>query len=127
MFPALADQWYRQVQAQRSWKNFQADDFQRLQRDYGVTWVVLQRGGAIYNVGVPRAGAPLSERCGDSLEGRVGFGLCRQLNRLLKKPILRRFVTGHSFSRAVAVYLFLSSRAGFSPTRDLLLDFFSRL
>lgn len=47
MFPALADKWYQQVQAQRGWKNFQADDFQRLQRDYGVTWVVLQRGSTV--------------------------------------------------------------------------------
>jgi hypothetical protein len=47
MFPALADEWYQQVQAQRGWTNFQAQDFQRLRHDYGVTWFVLQRGDAI--------------------------------------------------------------------------------
>jgi len=47
MFPALADQWYEQVQAQRDWRDFQAQDFQRLRRDYGVDWVVLQRGSRV--------------------------------------------------------------------------------
>jgi hypothetical protein len=43
MFPALAETWHQQVQAQSGWKNFQADDFRRLQRDFGVGWVVLER------------------------------------------------------------------------------------
>ncbi len=43
MFPALAQDWYVQDQAQQGWQNFQAADFQRLHRDYGVTWVVLQQ------------------------------------------------------------------------------------
>jgi len=46
MFPALAGPWYQQVQAQRGWKDFQARDFERLRRDYGVSWVVLQRGSS---------------------------------------------------------------------------------
>lgn len=45
MFPALADEWFRQVQAQNGWKDFQAQDFQRLRADFGVTWVVLQSPG----------------------------------------------------------------------------------
>jgi hypothetical protein len=45
MFPAMADEWLRQVQAQTSWNNFQAQDFHRLQTDFGVTWVVLQSPG----------------------------------------------------------------------------------
>jgi len=45
MFPALADEWLRQVQAQGNWKNFQLQDFRRLQADYGVTWLVLQPPG----------------------------------------------------------------------------------
>jgi hypothetical protein len=43
MFPSLADAWFHQVEAERNWKTFQAQDFQRLQREYGVTWVVLER------------------------------------------------------------------------------------
>ena len=46
MFPAMADEWYRQVQAQSGWKSFQALDFDRLQEAYGVSWVVLQQPGA---------------------------------------------------------------------------------
>ncbi|HTA23581.1 MAG TPA: hypothetical protein VK763_08620 [Terriglobales bacterium] len=45
MFPALADEWFHQVQAQTGWKDFQAQDFQRLHTDFGVTWVVLQSPG----------------------------------------------------------------------------------
>jgi hypothetical protein len=45
MFPALARDWYAQNRAQQGWRNFQASDFERLRRDYGVTWVVLQRPG----------------------------------------------------------------------------------
>lgn len=45
MFPGLADEWLRQTQAQTGWKNFQAQDFRRLQADFGVTWVVLQSPG----------------------------------------------------------------------------------
>jgi len=47
MFPPLADEWLRQVQAQSGWKTFQAQDFRRLQAEYGVNWVVLQQPGAI--------------------------------------------------------------------------------
>jgi len=46
MFPAMADDWYRQVQAQSEWKNLQQDDFRRLQKEYGVNWVVLQQPGS---------------------------------------------------------------------------------
>jgi hypothetical protein len=45
MFPPLADTWLQQVQALRGWKNFQAQDFQRLREGYGVSWVVLQAPG----------------------------------------------------------------------------------
>lgn len=41
MFPAMADEWFRQVQAQTGWKNFRAEDFHRLRSAFGVTWVVL--------------------------------------------------------------------------------------
>jgi len=42
MFPALADEWFRQVQAQSGWGEFHLQDFRRLQVQYGVTWLVLQ-------------------------------------------------------------------------------------
>jgi hypothetical protein len=45
MFPALAETWSQQVHAQSGWKNFQAEDFRRLQREFGVGWVVLERPG----------------------------------------------------------------------------------
>ncbi|MGA8764137.1 MAG: hypothetical protein WB562_14820 [Candidatus Sulfotelmatobacter sp.] len=45
MFPALAEEWRTQVQAQTPWKNFQAEDFARLKNQYGVSWVVVQQPG----------------------------------------------------------------------------------
>ncbi len=42
MFPPLAEEWQRQVQAQNGWKTFQPQDFDRLQSTYGVNWVVVQ-------------------------------------------------------------------------------------
>ncbi len=46
MFPPMAEEWLRQVQAQQGWKNFQAPDFSRLETLYGVNWVILQQPGA---------------------------------------------------------------------------------
>jgi hypothetical protein len=45
MFPALADEWWAQVQAQSPWKGFQAADFTKLREKHGVRWVVLQQPG----------------------------------------------------------------------------------
>jgi hypothetical protein len=45
MFPPNAEEWLKQVQAQSGWKTFQAQDFRRLQQEYGVNWIVLQRPG----------------------------------------------------------------------------------
>lgn len=45
MFPPLAQEWLREVQAQSNWKNFRLQDFRRLQMEYGVSWVVLQQPG----------------------------------------------------------------------------------
>jgi len=47
MFPALAEEWLRQVQAQSGWKTFQAQDFRRLRAQYGVNWIVVQRPDGI--------------------------------------------------------------------------------
>ena len=43
MFPALAEGWYGQWQAQKDWKNFQYANFLRLKELYGVNWLVLQQ------------------------------------------------------------------------------------
>lgn len=45
MFPPNAEEWLKQVQAQNGWKKFQAQDFRRLQAEYGVNWVVVQQPG----------------------------------------------------------------------------------
>jgi hypothetical protein len=45
MFPLMADEWWRQVQAQSGWNQFQLQDFRRLQGQYGINWVVLQQPG----------------------------------------------------------------------------------
>ncbi len=43
MFPSLAEEWLRQVDAQKNWQSFGIDDYRRLQTDYGVSWVVLEK------------------------------------------------------------------------------------
>jgi hypothetical protein len=43
MFPPLAETWAEQVAAARNWRKFRADDYQRLQRDFGVSWFVLEQ------------------------------------------------------------------------------------
>jgi hypothetical protein len=45
MFPPLAEEWLRQVQAHTGWQKFQPGDFARLRAAYGVDWVVLQQPG----------------------------------------------------------------------------------
>lgn len=45
MFPPLAEDWWTQVQAQTPWKNFRIQDFTRLKKTYGVSWVVVQQPG----------------------------------------------------------------------------------
>jgi hypothetical protein len=45
MFPALAQTWLTQVEAQKGWASFGPDDFRRLHNQFGVTWFVLQSSG----------------------------------------------------------------------------------
>jgi hypothetical protein len=45
MFPALAETWREQVNAERGWEKFQGADFARLKRQFGVNWVVVQQSG----------------------------------------------------------------------------------
>lgn len=47
MFPTLAGEWWRQVQAQTPWKSFDLEDMLRLKNQYGVSWVVLQQPGIV--------------------------------------------------------------------------------
>jgi hypothetical protein len=43
--PELAPLWLRQTQAARGWKHFGKDDFLRLQREFGIDWIVVQGQG----------------------------------------------------------------------------------
>ena len=45
MFPPLSIPWAEQSQDQKNWKGFQSADFERLERKYGVTWIVIQQPG----------------------------------------------------------------------------------
>jgi len=45
MFPPLAVKWLEQVEDQRNWARFQKEDFERLRRKYGVSWVVIEQPG----------------------------------------------------------------------------------
>ncbi|HUJ40128.1 MAG TPA: hypothetical protein VLW54_06250 [Candidatus Acidoferrales bacterium] len=45
LFPELAQSWWRQVSALRGWKHFQLSDFQSVERQFGVRWVVVQQPG----------------------------------------------------------------------------------
>lgn len=46
MFPALAQSWREQVDAERGWEHFHQSDFERLKQRFGVNWVVVGEGGA---------------------------------------------------------------------------------
>src|SRR5207302_8728056 len=43
MFPPLAGKWSEEMANVRDWKNFRPEDFARLKREYGISWVVVQR------------------------------------------------------------------------------------
>ena len=43
MFPVMADEWLRQVEAQSGWEHFQLIDFERLKAAYGVNWIVVEQ------------------------------------------------------------------------------------
>lgn len=47
MFPdlPLAEEWQQQVKAQRGWDHFHQADFERLHREWGVTWAVVDQTG----------------------------------------------------------------------------------
>lgn len=43
MFPALAQTWQEQVDAQRGWNDFSRPDFEKLRARFGVNWFVLDQ------------------------------------------------------------------------------------
>jgi hypothetical protein len=45
MFPNLTETWLEQTQEQQAWKSFEKRDFEKLMKDYGVNWVLLQAPG----------------------------------------------------------------------------------
>ncbi len=45
MFPALAQAWWTQVQAQRPWKNLTVENLEQLRAKYGVSWILTERPG----------------------------------------------------------------------------------
>ena len=45
MFPPLSIPLAEQIRDEENWKQFQQSDFERLQRKYGVTWIVVQQPG----------------------------------------------------------------------------------
>jgi hypothetical protein len=45
LFPQLADDWKAQVAAQKNWNGFQLGDYERLQRQYPVNWIVTRAPG----------------------------------------------------------------------------------
>jgi hypothetical protein len=59
MFPELAEEWKRQQQAQAGWKQFGVEDFDRLQREYGVGWVV-EANSAVAGLVCPYRNAAVS-------------------------------------------------------------------
>lgn len=45
LFPDTGDNWLRQVTALQGWKQFTANDFERLRQQFGIDWVVLEQPG----------------------------------------------------------------------------------
>jgi hypothetical protein len=45
MFPAMADTWKKQADAERDWNHFQKSDFERLKAEFGIDWVLLRKPG----------------------------------------------------------------------------------
>ena len=45
LFPDIGNTWLKQVTALNGWNQFTAQDFERLKRQFGVNWVVLEQPG----------------------------------------------------------------------------------
>ena len=44
--PRLAPRWLKELTTRSGWQDFQAADFQRLENEFGVNWVILSGPGA---------------------------------------------------------------------------------
>lgn len=44
-FPLLSVQWLEQFRDQQNWEQFQKDDFERLRKKYGVSWIIVEQPG----------------------------------------------------------------------------------
>lgn len=44
MFPAVAPEWGRELEAQRGWRSFHRADFERLAMQYPITWLLVTPG-----------------------------------------------------------------------------------
>jgi hypothetical protein len=44
--PSLAPRWLKEVNAQNGWQTFGPSDFQRLKKEFGVTWIVVANHAA---------------------------------------------------------------------------------
>ncbi len=45
--PSLAPRWWKEANATTGWTNFQLTDFDRLKRDFGVTWVIVRGSSSV--------------------------------------------------------------------------------
>ena len=43
LFPSVAGRWQREVHARDGWQKFSPADFERLDRDFGVDWVIVEQ------------------------------------------------------------------------------------
>ena len=46
LFPELAWQWNLEVSGRKNWRQFKIEDFKRLKKNYGVTWVIVRTGSS---------------------------------------------------------------------------------
>jgi hypothetical protein len=49
MFPPLSVKWAEQVGDEKNFQDFRKEDFERLRRKYGVSWVVIKQSAALKN------------------------------------------------------------------------------
>lgn len=50
--PGMAEEWLKQSEAQRNWKNFDRADLLRLEQRFGVDWVLFERGSPPFSDGL---------------------------------------------------------------------------
>jgi hypothetical protein len=48
MFPAMAQDWQEQLQAQAGWTHYTVQDFRRLHQQFGINWLLLDRSNSLW-------------------------------------------------------------------------------